>query len=173
MLELTAATQPPQLDNIPQQPNAHPYVSELMLADGKVSLAASRLNITPAQLISEIARDPDAQRIIDAYLRLYGTIKAFQMLGEAQLVLQKNLPSLEPFESAKHFTTLLGGIESLTRRSQTSITNNTTIYEAAIKRLPPEVQQALQALATPTTISDDEYAQQIIDHKPIHDDDAE
>lgn len=140
-------------------PNADPYITELMVADGNIALAAERLKIKPAQLLYEIARDPSSQQLIDSYLRLYSSIKTFQMIGEAQLILMQTASQLEPAQAARHFTSLLTAIEALTRRSTASpaSTTNINLFEAALKKLPPEIADHLKLLATPATQTHEEY----------------
>jgi hypothetical protein len=162
---------PTQLLIDPQSaPNADPYITELMVADGNIALAAERLHIKPAQLLYEIARDPSSQQLIDSYLRLYSSIKTFQMIGEAQLILMQTVSQLEPAQAARHFTSLLTAIEALTRRSQTTnqTTNNVNLFETALKRLPPEIADHLKLLATPQEQTHEQYVAAIANTTDRH-----
>jgi hypothetical protein len=94
----------------------------------------------------EIARDPEAQKQMDQYLRLYATFKAFQMLGESQMQLHSTIHELEGNQAAKHFTTLLTVIENFTKRTPASSNNTVNLFESALKHLPPEVSDALRIL---------------------------
>jgi hypothetical protein len=154
----------------PKHPDAQPYLAELIACDGKIKLAAENLSITPAQLIMEIARDPEAQKQMDQYLRLYATFKAFQMLGESQMQLHSTIHELEGNQAAKHFTTLLTVIENFTKRTPASSNNTVNLFESALKHLPPEVSDALRILQQDSVITDDDYTSLVSNGQLLKDD---
>lgn len=152
-------------------PNAQPYLAELIACDGKIKVAAEHLDITPAQLIMEIARDPEAQKQMDQYLRLYATFKAFQMLGESQMQLHASIHELKGNEAARHFTTLLTVIENFTKRTPAnSTTNNVNLFESALKHLPAEVADALRVLREDTPLDDEQYNAMVANAAQLKDD---
>lgn len=127
------------------KPDATPYIMALLEADGRVPLAAERLKLSVGEFLYNIASDPEAQTTIERALRIFTTIKLFESLGEANIVMKHNISNLEPMESSKTFTNICELIERATRT--TGNETNINIFDTAMRMVPPEVRTALEVMA--------------------------
>lgn len=146
----------------PQKIDAAPYITALFTANGQLRLAAERCGVSAEEMIFTIASDPNAQSLFESHLKVYALLKAFEMFGEATLVLSQKVQDLEPAQASKHFIGILTSIDSMTKRAPQQNTIN--LFEAAMKQLPPEVQDALKVLSASEVQTDEQITAKILNY---------
>lgn len=113
---------------------------------GNIQLAAERLSLSEAALISLLSQDPAAlQNVVRTSL----LITVFSSIHKVQFMLEQRLQHLEPADLAKTYTSLVTQVANLTAAAPPSpLIQNTQINvsETVYNELPPQAREALRLL---------------------------
>lgn len=121
-------------------------IDALIALEGDKFAAAERLGISPGQLVAAIAADPQAPITLNAQLRTLATLKAFQSLHLASVVLDASLGELEPRDLVKLVSSLSDQLQRFT--DDKTSTQNVNITEVALRMLPVGVREAMLTLVS-------------------------
>ena len=129
--------------------SADECVEALIKAGGNTALAAERMfgddpNAIPS-LIASIAQDPLAQESLNAQLRTLTTLRAFDALTQAQVLLPSILTDLEAADFVRFYTQLIKNVSDLATASATPAQPSDAISKL-LEALPPEGRRAFMAL---------------------------
>lgn len=144
-------------------PTATDAISQVLLAEGDLNLAAERLfgyqegGRAKAQLIALLAEDPSTQQDLQRMLRTLAMLQAFQTFKDTALVVSETLDRIDANARATFMNRLAQTIAVLTDdHTTTSNTNSTSLSvsltEQVMKSLSPDVQQAIRALQAPVDV---------------------
>lgn len=135
--------------------SADECIEQLIMAGGNTHLAAERLfpgdPNAVASLVASIAQDPLAQDNLNAQLRTLTTLRAFDALTQAQVLLPAALTDLEGADFVKFYTALLKNVSELAT-PPTTPTNPADAINRLLQVLPPEGRRAfLTLVGTPSS----------------------
>jgi len=121
-------------------------VDVLVRAEGNVHLAAENLGLTPQIIIASIARDPAAQESLNLQLRTLATLQTYEIFRMTAHLMEETLEELSADERAKFFKDIAKIVATGTAPPATNAQPPDMLGEM-LRRLPPEVRQALFTLA--------------------------
>lgn len=144
---------------------AHDAINAVVAAEGDLELAAERLfgyttedgsevsaYSNKTKLIALLAEDASAQQDLQRILRTLSLLRAFASFNLVSTTIDGTLEHLDANNRARLMTRLLDSIAVLTddhtQNINTKQTNlNMNMTEALMKKLPPDIQQAVKVLA--------------------------
>lgn len=131
------------LSLLPNTLSGDEALNQLVESNGNIALAAERLHIKPAELIKAIATSMPASEVMNMFRTLLA-VNLYQSVLLTGAVYETQLASLDPYDVAKTYTTLLNLLASITQNQVAPV--NINLQETVLKLLPPEIRNTVVEL---------------------------
>jgi hypothetical protein len=125
-------------------PDSEQCIAAFVTANGKIELAAERLQVPPEYILATISANPAAHQILSVQLRTMTTLGIISTLNKVHLELESKITLMDPFDLAKTYTTLVDKLLVATDSHES--TENININQMVMSVLPPAAREALKQL---------------------------